>query len=147
MTHRPLIVFDIDGTLADCGHRLHYIQRNPKDWRSFFHSCGLDDPILPTIKIARALHSAQAFDIEFWTGRPEDVRLDTRDWLYDHLGAWAANSPLRMRKENDRRNDIVTKAEYVGERQPLVVFEDRERVVKMYRSMGITVYHVGEGAY
>ncbi len=30
------IVFDIDGVLADCSHRLHYIQGDNKDYESFY---------------------------------------------------------------------------------------------------------------
>lgn len=30
------IIFDIDGTLADCSHRLHWIQSKPKNWNAFF---------------------------------------------------------------------------------------------------------------
>lgn len=144
MTRRPLVVFDIDGTLSDATHRVHFVKRNPKDWDAFFNACGLDDPILPVIKIARALFDSQAVDIEFWTGRPEDIRDLTRDWLHDHIGPWAASVPLKMRKTRDFRSDIVAKAEFVGDRKPLAIFEDRPRVVKMFRSMGITVFQVAE---
>ena len=30
------IVFDIDGVLADCSHRLHYIQGENKDYDKFY---------------------------------------------------------------------------------------------------------------
>ena len=30
------IVFDIDGVLADCSHRLHYIQKPIKDYDKFY---------------------------------------------------------------------------------------------------------------
>ena len=36
-------VIDIDGVLADVGHRLHHIQGRPKDWAAFFAAAG-DDP-------------------------------------------------------------------------------------------------------
>lgn len=32
------IVFDLDGTLADCEHRIHHITKEPKDWRAFFEA-------------------------------------------------------------------------------------------------------------
>jgi FMN phosphatase YigB (HAD superfamily) len=31
-----IYIFDIDGTLADISHRLHFIQQEPKDWRGFY---------------------------------------------------------------------------------------------------------------
>jgi hypothetical protein len=33
---RPLAVFDLDGVLADVRHRLHFLDRRPKDWDGFF---------------------------------------------------------------------------------------------------------------
>ncbi len=38
-------VFDIDGTLADITHRLHFIQGEKKDWDAFFAACIDDAPI------------------------------------------------------------------------------------------------------
>ena len=34
-------VFDLDGTLADLTHCRRFVEREPKDWRSFFAACGL----------------------------------------------------------------------------------------------------------
>lgn len=36
---KSVYVFDIDGTLADLTHRLHHIQKQPKDWDAFFDAC------------------------------------------------------------------------------------------------------------
>jgi len=38
-------VFDIDGVLADVGHRLAYVERRPKDWKAFFAAAPLDPPL------------------------------------------------------------------------------------------------------
>jgi len=35
-----IYIFDIDGTLADVSHRLHYITGETKDWDAFFAACG-----------------------------------------------------------------------------------------------------------
>lgn len=32
MKMKPIYIFDLDGTLADGAHRLHYIQQEPKRW-------------------------------------------------------------------------------------------------------------------
>ena len=29
------VICDIDGTVADCSHRLHWIQSKPKNWKAF----------------------------------------------------------------------------------------------------------------
>jgi FMN phosphatase YigB (HAD superfamily) len=39
MTSRPAVLFDIDGTLADVGHRVHLLKperEGGKDWDAFF---------------------------------------------------------------------------------------------------------------
>ncbi|MBA3955457.1 MAG: hypothetical protein H0X58_02180 [Acidimicrobiia bacterium] len=41
---RPLAVVDIDGVLADVGHRLHFLDRRPKDWKGFFAAARTDPP-------------------------------------------------------------------------------------------------------
>jgi hydroxymethylpyrimidine pyrophosphatase-like HAD family hydrolase len=32
---KPMVVFDIDGTLADNEHRVHYLHNHPKNWDAF----------------------------------------------------------------------------------------------------------------
>jgi len=32
---KKAIIVDIDGTLADVEHRVHHVQNEPKDWKSF----------------------------------------------------------------------------------------------------------------
>lgn len=141
-----LIVFDIDGTLADPGHRLHHIVEPPKDWEAFFQAAGGDKPILHGVRILRAIHQA-GYDIEFWTGRPERIRQMTRTWLKNNIGSWTGNCSLRMRKDGDRRPDVEVKPEYIREREPVVVFEDRASVVDELRDRGLTVYQVAPGNF
>ncbi len=40
------VIFDIDGTLADCSHRLHHIQKDPADWDGFYEACEDEDWVL-----------------------------------------------------------------------------------------------------
>lgn len=141
-----LVVFDIDGTLADPGHRLHHILGRPKDWDAFFAACLDDEPIPQGLSAARAFHS-WGVDMEFWTGRPERVRGPTRTWLAHHLGPWTADVPLKMRGDDDRRPDVKVKPEYIDGREPHIIFEDRASVVEEFRRRGLTVYHVAKGDF
>jgi hypothetical protein len=55
------ILVDIDGTLADCTHRLHHIQKQPKDWDAFFAGRGaghVADPHTPAEK-AKAMDAVE----------------------------------------------------------------------------------------
>jgi len=44
-----IYLFDIDGTIANLSHRLHFIQQEPADWNAFFMSAGDDEPIWEVI--------------------------------------------------------------------------------------------------
>ena len=140
------IVFDIDGTLADCTHRLHHIQKSPKDWDAFFSGCREDSPILEATTVCQSLYMGH-HEIEFWTGRPERTRDKTLEWLAVYVGWWARTRPLLMRGDNDRRPDTVIKMEYIGNDPPDLIFEDRKRVVSAYRERGLTVYQVAPGDF
>jgi len=147
---RPIYIFDLDGTLALCEHRLHYIQKTPKDWRAFFAACVDDKPCHPVIRVARLLRKGGA-DVQIWTARSDEVREQTQDWICMHNVPY---SVLKMRSAGDHRNDDELKAEWleslVG--TPLFsriagVFENRKRVVDMWRARGIPCYQVADGDF
>lgn len=96
------IIFDIDGTLADATHRLHFIKNEdffvPKfppdpgcielkpDWDTFLsdEQVALDKPIPQTWAIlANMLDSPTDFRVIFITGRKESSRQMTYEWLTD----------------------------------------------------------------
>lgn len=54
---RRVVVFDLDGTLADCSHRLKYINKSAgkPDWRAFFAHVLEDKPIETVCEWARAV--------------------------------------------------------------------------------------------
>lgn len=142
-----VFIFDIDGTLFDPDHRLHYIKSDPKNWDKFFEAAFDDPPILPTVKIAQALLQSN-HQLVYLTGRPEKIRLSTRILLdkYHLSGA------LYMRKDRDYREDFIIKAElfnnhFHADTKIGGVFEDRQQVCDMWRAKGLRVYQVAEGRY
>lgn len=160
---KPLYIFDLDGTLADAEHRIHHIQGEHKDWRAFFAACVDDAPIMPTLRTLQALQRGGA-EIWIWTGRSDEVKSQTVEWLCKHeawgqrtgfLPAWPFGAPERfqMRKAGDYRPDHVIKAEWLSVLDPpeynrlTGVFEDRERVVQMWREAGIQCYQVAPGEF
>jgi hypothetical protein len=144
-----IYIFDIDGTLADITHRLHFIQQEPKDWDSFFINCVDDEPIPEIIRIAQALFpAAQIFML---SGRSEVIRMETVNWL---AGARIPCDLLMLRKEGDHREDSIVKADMLREVRDHFpeetiegVFEDRKQVVDMYRAKGLRVFQVAEGNF
>ena len=144
-----IYIFDIDGTLADLSHRLHHIQKTPKDWTGFFADCDRDSPIPEIVSVAQSLKNS-GFMIVLITGRSSEIRNKTQDWLRVYGVPWHA---LYMRKAGDHREDSVVKEELLEEvlkfsNGPVVgVFEDRQQVVDMYRSRGLRVFQVAPGNF
>ncbi len=139
------VVFDLDGTLSDPAHRVHFLQREKKDWRAFYAACDEDRPNYPVIRTLQALYLTGA-DIEIWTGRSEEVREKTMTWL-----GLEGVPPVhvKMREEGDHRPDTVLKQEWLDECsvKPRLVFEDRASVVSMWRANGIICCQVAEGEF
>jgi phosphoglycolate phosphatase-like HAD superfamily hydrolase len=141
MGHDAYIV-DIDGTLADLSHRLHFIQDEPKNWDAFFEWCEGDKPIWNVIRVIQCLGKEN--EIIYVTGRPEKVRVKTFMWLNRH------NLPtgrIIMRTDGDHRADTEAKKELVDalllEGYKVVgIFEDRPSVCRIWRSMGFTVFQM-----
>ena len=145
---KEIVVFDLDGTLANIDHRLHFIQGENKDWEGFFGACPGDKPIQDTIDICNNLFGA-GLVILIVSGRSETVREQTEIWLeengIDHMG-------LYMRSQGDFRPDYEIKKELltngvIPADNILCVFEDRASVVEMWRNMGLTCYQVDKGEF
>jgi len=141
-----MIVFDLDGTLADTTHRLHFIQRDPKDWDAFHRACVDDPPIQEMIDTLVSLHDDHF--IEIWTGRSELVRKETVEWLAWHAVPYGQ---MLMRPIGDHRPDDVLKAGWLSQVLPItritLAFDDRKRVADMWRRHGIRCCLVAEGDF
>lgn len=135
-----ITVFDIDGVLADVRHRLHFLQRRPKDWHGFF-AAAVDDPLLQPGRDALE-EAARGSTIVYVTGRPARCRRDTVDWLRRH---GLPDGELHMRPNRDRRPARFYKGEVISglaaERDLVAVVDDDERVVEHLRDLGLTVLH------
>lgn len=151
-----IYIFDIDGTIADLTHRLHFIQKSPKDWAGFFAAAGDDKPIPEVIAVARAL-DAIGHHVLYLSGRSEDIRGITLKWLQDNELPNAQDEALYMRKKKDHREDNIVKSELLDEVFATYgkldetdyggVFDDRQQVVDMHRSRGLKVFQVAKGNF
>lgn len=143
-----IAVFDLDGTLADISHRTHYILGPEKDWGAFFGLVSKDKPIEASCTILRTL-AMSGFTIWIMSGRSDATRDQTVAWLRKHGVVF---DELLMRSEGDRTPDHELKRSWVN--SPLVprehikmVFEDRSRVVQMWREEGFQTYQVSDGKF
>jgi hypothetical protein len=143
-----ICVFDIDGTLALCEHRLHWIKNKPSNWRAFFAAIPFDEPNKPIISLFHSLLVSPGTEIVLASGRNEDCRKETMDWLSTHL-LENFDLPLYMRSSKDYRSDDIVKVEILQEIKkihgtPRIWFDDRPRVVKAIRDQGIFVVDVNQ---
>ena len=162
-----IYIFDIDGTLADCSHRLHLIdkrihpQAKDRDYNRFFDEMDDDEPIECMVNLCRALIENDE-DVAFLTGRPERTRKVTEDWLNENdlnVGDYTATSLKRdivdnliMRADDDNRHSTVCKKELINEYfistelDRALFFEDAPDNVKMMREeLYLNVVVVGDG--
>lgn len=149
----PLYIFDLDGTLALTGHRQHFPEREKPDWNAFFAACDKDEPNTPVISIMDSL-IMDGYDVWVFSGRSDAVRAKTEEWLDDNtLLRVDDHLILRMRKEGDYTPDEVLKRQWLHEmsaedRKRLVaIFDDRDKVVKMWREEGVPCFQVAPGAF
>ncbi|HYG99889.1 MAG TPA: hypothetical protein VD837_12215 [Terriglobales bacterium] len=143
---RPIIIVDMDGTLADVTHRLHHIKGpGRKNWHEFFERMDADPPNEEIVSMTREY--ARDHEILIITGRPEPYRQRTIDWLNRYGVPF---SSLYMRRDRDRRPDYVVKKEIfdsLGTQKGRValVIDDRPSVCDMWRDCGLKVHQVVTG--
>lgn len=142
-----LVVFDLDGTLALIEHRRHLVEKKPKNWPRFFEQCVHDEPCHPIIEIFHALKLA-GHRVEVWSGRSDIVERETREWLAAHGIEF---DHLRMRPQKDNRADDILKEEWLlslpETERPALIFDDRDRVVAVWRKHGIRCCQVAPGDF
>jgi predicted kinase len=132
-------IFDLDGTLCDCRHRLHHVTHGKRNWDAFFAGVVQDTINEPIYAILTALRAERCYAIVLCSGRPEKCRADTVKWLEDHDVFYDV---LYMRPDNDTRPDHVVKAQILeGMKadgyEPFVAIDDRDSICKVWRESGI----------
>ena len=159
----PIYIFDLDGTLALIDHRRHYVEGGRKDWDAFHAACVDDVPNTPAIGVLNALRKAGA-ECWIWSGRDDSVRVQTVEWLQRNgcfgsprsvLWAWPfmAVDRFRMRPHGDHQPDVKLKRGWLHAMDPAdrarlqAVFDDRARLVKMWREEGVPCFQVAEGEF
>ena len=140
---RKAIIVDIDGTLA---------LRNNRSPFDYDKACG-DTPDFRMCRIIKSLiESDENYEVFFLTGREDtgNCRRITEEWIgtqvytkQGHNGFLPKdNWTLLMRPEGEERSDEIIKKEiWEAKIKPwydvVAVFDDRDRVVKMWREEGL----------
>jgi len=152
-----LYIFDLDGTLRSCQHRLPILDlKVPNKWEQFFLACDKDEPIPTVIDTLNRLLTSGA-DIWFFSGCGDIARQLTIDWLVTNTlikRDQLTEKTLRMRPASQMHvPDYVVKKGWLEAMDPMdrkrlvAVFEDRNSVVAMWRREGVTCFQAAEGDF
>jgi len=139
------IIFDIDGTIANCDHRRHFVTDGNKDWKSFRSHTKFDTPIQHVCDMAKQ-HVTDGDTVMFVSARNNSERDITVKQIQDWIGI---DQPiLFMRPDDDYRpddefkKDVLMVLRDIIDGNPDVVYDDRNRVVDMWRANGVNCVQV-----
>jgi len=143
-----VIVFDIDGTIANNEHRVHWVQTRPKNWKAFNAGIPNDVPYEDIKKLYMSFYHGY-HNMILATGRGQEQENVTRQWLVNYNIPFNA---LYMRPAKDHRPDYVVKLELLElirlkHGEPLFWFDDRDQVVEAIRGAGVRVFQVRKGDF
>lgn len=146
---KKIIVFDIDGTLANIEHRRAFVRAKPKNWPAFNRAMVNDTPYIDITWLYRTLQQQSDTTMLIASGRGEEDRAKTEKWLTDNC-LYYVN--LYMRPAKDSRPDNIIKQEILEEirgqhGEPFLWFDDRNQVVNAIRDSGVRVLQVAPGDF
>ena len=136
---KQAIIVDVDGTIALRNGR------GPFEWDKL----ETDLPNMPVIEIVSRLSSTGLF-VVLVTGREQRFHEETVKWVQQFL-----HFPFKLycRNDLDNRSDVIVKEEIYKRHikdffDVVAVFDDRERVVQMWRDIiGLMCLQVAPGKF
>ena len=151
--NRNTVIFDLDGTLAniDVRRKLAAKPNGKLDWDKFFDPSNikLDVPNKPVVKMAQ-LFAQDGYTIIIFSGRSDKTKFTTRSWL-THNRVPFHKLVMRDSKTNHYIPDDILKKDmldkYTDINDVFLVVDDRNKVVKMWRDLGLTVFQVADGNF
>ena len=148
MEKQLTIIFDVDGTIADVEHRRHFVNGN-NDWDSFRKETVNDTPVEHVCDIAKRF-IAKGDNVAFFSARNESEREITEQQINEWIGEGHKGLFLRpngdYRPDEEFKSDLADQFEELGGKIDLV-FDDRNKVVDMWRKRGTTCVQVAEGDF
>lgn len=143
----PMVVFDLDGVIADADHRQHHLREGRPDWDAFFAAADTDPVIAAGAALAAAIDDEHG--VVILTGRPATIRDLTVAWLDANA---IRHDLLIMRPPKDRRSAVEYKVEELAAlaadgADVRLVLDDAPLTVAELGRIGIPVLHVHSGYY
>jgi hypothetical protein len=137
---KDIVVFDLDGTVADITHRLHLVQTGTPNWPRFFKECVNDVPKEWALFLALGM-AAIGKKIVVVSARSQEVQKETEEWFAKHWKDIPYELNL-IRPQGDYTPDDDMKRAWLNasgiKDRILFIVDDRTRVVDMWRAEGLT---------
>jgi FMN phosphatase YigB (HAD superfamily) len=154
MEDKKYVIFDVDGTLALNDERKKYIDGKngrAKDWDTYHKTVHIDKPNWPVIKTLKIMRDA-GYTIYLYSGRVESSREASEKWLKKYGITW---EKFRMRPDSLRIPDQKLKGNWLhfdfplpeDKEKILAIYDDRDKVVDMWRRNGIACFQVSYGNF
>ena len=150
---KKTIIFDLDGTLALIDRRRDLARMsNGKINFNILHdpsNIHLDEPNPPVVRIAQ-MFAEDGFNIVIFSGRSDKTATATLSWL-THNRIPFKKLVMRDSKTNHFTPDDILKKDMLDKfadiNDVFLVVDDRNKVVDMWRSLGLTVFQVADGNF
>jgi len=149
------IIFDLDGTLAliDDRRTLSTKDNGKIDWDIFFdpNNINLDKTNHPVIKVAQ-MFKDNGFKIVILSGRLKTTKDVTKKWLqkfnvpFDVIKMRPDSNQFKFMPDDDLKQGWLDTL-FANKEDVFAVFDDRNKVVDMWRSNGLNVFQVAEGDF
>lgn len=151
------VICDLDGTVSDHNARVSFILGKNKNWDAYYNKLGEDPPIPGALHVLPKLIKMLGPSLVFLTGRSEEHRAATVEWLKRHFNIepqikryppLPTQPILIMRPTGDYRPAVVFKEEALlslfggivpspMNRRAFLIIDDDLRNTSMYSKYGI----------
>lgn len=135
------IVVDLDGTLANIEHRLHFVQQKKKQFEKFYAATYQDSMNKWCYELIMAANNS-GIRVFIVSARPNRLFLTTAQWLVQRGIPQGHIELVLLRGEKDFTPDHELKRNWLRgnpkiKQHILFVVDDRQRVVDMWREEGL----------
>ena len=168
--NKKTVIFDLDGTLANIDvRRDKSLKPNGKlDWEIFAAPKSIldwDTPNEPVIKMAQMFND-YGYKVVIFSGRNDRGFFATKDWLTEHdvpydllvmrpdkfkANSWPiadgnpATPDMRYMPDEILKKKMLDT--FVDINDVFLVVDDRDKVVKMWRDLGLNTFQVAPGNF
>lgn len=149
LTPGDAIIFDLDGVIADAGHRQHHLHLAEPAWDKFYGAVHLDDVLEPGRVLTQSIHPDAVVIV--LTGRVDEVSGVTREWLDHNEVRWDLLI-CRPPEDDDSRHAVDYKRDEITALREhgfllSLAIDDNRKIVAMYEEAGIPAVYYPSGYY